>query len=54
MDHIRHSATLEAMLTDDYTVSNLWADNARKSKFNVAEAPKPIAVSLLEWLMNSA
>lgn len=47
MDHIRHSATLEAMLSNDYTVSNLWADNAHKSKFNVAEASKPIAVSLL-------
>ena len=50
MDHIRHSATLEAMLSNDYTVSNLWADNARKSKFNVAEASKPIAVSLLATL----
>ncbi|KAK9863535.1 hypothetical protein WJX84_008539 [Apatococcus fuscideae] len=43
MDHIRHSATLEAMLSSDYTVSNLWADDARKSKFNSGEPSKPIA-----------
>ena len=45
MDHIRHSATLEAMLSTDYTVSDLWADDARKSKFNSEDASKPIVVS---------
>ncbi|KAK9863108.1 hypothetical protein WJX84_007065 [Apatococcus fuscideae] len=42
MDHIRHSPSLEAKLMGDYTVSNLWASDAKKSNFGIFQTPKGI------------
>ena len=45
MDHIRYSPSLEAKLMGDYTVSNLWASDAKKSNFGIVQTPKGIIVS---------
>ena len=46
MDHIRHSPSLEAKLMADYTVSDLYASDARKSNFLIHQTPKGIIVSI--------
>ena len=46
MDHIRHSPSLEAKLMSDYTVSDLYAADARKSNYLIHQTPKGIIVRL--------